>query len=231
MLHCDHIIGGEHRADIRQRIAGRRSNDRLFFLLRGIAHPQLEHEAVELCFRQRIRPLLLDRILRREDEERRRQAVRLTGGGDLMLLHRLEQRGLRLGWRAIDLVGEHDVGEHRPAHEPKAALAGGEILLDDLGAGDVGGHQVGRELNPVEGEVERLGNRLDHHRLGESRHADQERVTTREDCRENPVQHVALAHDALPDLREQIAPRGGEALEELDVAGNRGRGTGEGGRV
>jgi hypothetical protein len=31
-----------------------------------------------------------------------------------MLLHRLEQRRLRLGRRAVDFVGEDDVGEDRP---------------------------------------------------------------------------------------------------------------------
>ena len=30
------------------------------------------------------------------------------------LFHRFEQRGLRLGRRAVDLVGEHDVGDDRP---------------------------------------------------------------------------------------------------------------------
>ena len=30
---------------------------------------------------------------------------------DLTLLHRLQQRGLRLGRRAIDFVGQNDVGE------------------------------------------------------------------------------------------------------------------------
>jgi hypothetical protein len=32
----------------------------------------------------------------------------------LLLLHRLEQRRLRLGGRAVDLVAEDDVGEDRP---------------------------------------------------------------------------------------------------------------------
>ena len=37
--------------------------------------------------------------------------------GDLALLHRLEQRGLRLGRRPVDLVGEDDVGEHAAGAE------------------------------------------------------------------------------------------------------------------
>ncbi len=202
MLHRNHIVRREHCIDIGYRIARRRGDDRLFFLLRGIIHAQLEHEAIELRFRQRIRPFLLDGILRRKHEKRRGEPICLTRGTDLMLLHRLQQRRLGLRRRAIDFVGEHDVREDGPAHEPEAALAGGEILFDDLGAGDVGRHEVGRELNAIEREIERLGDGLDHERLGESRHADEQRVSARENRRENPVQHIRLAHDAQPDLCE-----------------------------
>ncbi len=44
------------------------------------------------------------------------------------------------------------------------------------------------------------------------------------------VQHRVLADDAAPHLAEQVGARGGEPLEQLNVAG-RGRGTGDGGRV
>ncbi len=56
-------------------------------------------------------------------------------------------------------------------------------------------------------------------------------MAAREDCREDPIQDFALPHDALTDLRQQVLVRIGEALEQFDVAGNRGRGTGDGGRV
>ena len=65
-----------------------------------------EQEAVELRLGQRERALELDRVLRREHEERLGQRVRLAVDGDLPLLHRLEQRRLRLRRRAVDLVGE-----------------------------------------------------------------------------------------------------------------------------
>jgi hypothetical protein len=80
-----------------------------------IADAELEHEAVDLRLRQRIGALLLDRVLRGEHEERPRQRERLAAQRDLMLLHRLEQRRLDLGRRAVDLVGQHDVGEDRAA--------------------------------------------------------------------------------------------------------------------
>ena len=74
----------------------------------------VEHEAVELRFGQRIRAFELDRVLRREDEERLVELVGASLDRDAVLLHRLEQRGLRLRRRAVDLVGQDDVGEDRP---------------------------------------------------------------------------------------------------------------------
>jgi limonene-1,2-epoxide hydrolase len=41
------------------------------------------------------------------------EVVALAADGDLVLLHRLEQGGLGLGRRAVDLVGEDDVREDR----------------------------------------------------------------------------------------------------------------------
>jgi hypothetical protein len=68
----------------------------------------VEHEAVELGLGQRVGALLLDRVLGGEDEERLRQRVGGPAGGDLVLLHRLEQRRLRLRRGPVDLVGQDD---------------------------------------------------------------------------------------------------------------------------
>ena len=78
----------------------------------------LQQEPVELRFGQRIRPFGVERILRREHHERPRQQQGLALQADLMLLHDLEERALRLRRRAVDLVGQQDVREHRPAHHP-----------------------------------------------------------------------------------------------------------------
>ena len=75
----------------------------------------------------------------------------------MVLLHGLEQGGLRLGRRAVDLVGQHHVGEDRPVQEDELAPAGLGVVLQDVGAGDVGGHQVGRELDALERQVQDLG--------------------------------------------------------------------------
>ena len=92
----------------------------LFIVKRGIIDLDVEHEAVELGFRQRIGAFLLDRVLRGDDEERLGQVVGVLAGRDLTFLHGFEQGGLRLGRRAVDLVGQEDVGEDRPLDEAES---------------------------------------------------------------------------------------------------------------
>ena len=111
----------------------------------------------------------LDRVLRGEHEERLFERIRAALHGHAVLLHGFEQRRLRLGRRAVDFVGQDDVREDRAGREHHLAPAGRRILLDDVGAGDVGRHQVGRELDAVELEVEHARHRMDEQRLGEAR--------------------------------------------------------------
>ena len=61
-----------------------------------------------------------------------------------------------------------------PCRNLNMPLAGGLVFLQHLGAGDVGRHQVGRELDAAEAQVERIGQRADHQRLGQAGHADQQ---------------------------------------------------------
>ena len=69
------------------------------------------------------------------------------------LLHRLQQGGLGLGRRAVDLVGQQQLAEDRPAGQGEAA----GLEVEQVGADDVAGHQVGRELDAAEIEPERRG--------------------------------------------------------------------------
>ena len=108
---------------------GRQADDLEFFIFAGIADVDVEHEPIELRFGQRIGAFLLDRVLRRQDEERLRQSMQLSAGGDLVFLHRFQQRRLRLGRRAVDFVGQDHVREDRAADEAQDAPAGRSCLL------------------------------------------------------------------------------------------------------
>ena len=68
-------------------------------------------------------------------------------------------------------------------------------LSENVGAGDVRRHQVGRELNALERDVEDLGDRADHERLGQPGHADEQTMAAGEDRREDLFDDVILADD------------------------------------
>jgi hypothetical protein len=163
-----------------------------------------------------------------EHQERQRQLVGVAAGGDPVLLHRLEERRLGLRRGPVDLVGEDQVGEHRPADEPEGAPPGGVVLLEDLGAGDVGRHQIGRELDPREAEVERLGQRRDEERLGQPGDADEQAVTAREQRGEQVVHDLALADHPLLDLADDLLGGPGDLGDRLEVRLLRRRRAGEG---
>ena len=134
-----------------------------------------------------------------------------------MLLHCLEQRGLRLRRGAVDFVREDYARKNRPRLELEDALPRAVLFLHQLRAGDVARHQVRSELHAREGKVERLRERLDEQRLREPRHADQDHVAAREDCADQVVDDVVLAHDAAGDLIRERSARLLQRVEELEV--------------
>ena len=120
--------------------------------------------------------LVLDRVLRGEHEERPGQRSRDPFDRHLALLHRLQQRRLRLRWGAVDLVGEEEVGEDRARPE----LEVGDPLVEDRGAGDVGRHQVGGELDALERQRQDARDGADQEGLGQTWDADEKTMTAAE---------------------------------------------------
>ena len=135
-----------------------------------------------------------------------------------MFLHRFEQRGLGLGRRAVDFVRENHVREDRAFDEDHLAAAG-RVLLENLRAGDVGGHEVRRELDALELEVEDLRERLDEERLGEAGRAGDEAVAAGEERDEELLDDFALADDDLAQLGADARAAGDELFDGLLVGG------------
>ena len=96
---------------------------------------------------QRVRAFHLERVLRRQHEERVRQLIRLPADGDVLLLHCFEQRRLRLRRRPVDFVRQHDVPEDRAALELELPAAVVRVQ-DDVRADQVRGHEVRGEAAP-----------------------------------------------------------------------------------
>src|SRR5262245_53569357 len=120
--------------------------------MRGIANLDVEHESIELGFGKWIRSLLLDWILRGDREERIGEYVRGAADRDFALLHSLEQRGLGLGGRPVDFVGEQNIRKDRALNKSKFPSAG-FVFIQDIGARDVRRHQIGCELNSLEFDI------------------------------------------------------------------------------
>ena len=76
------------------------------------------------------------------------------------------------------------------------------VFVEDLGAGDVRRHQVGRELDALEAEIQDLGERLDQQRLRQSRHAGDQAVAAREQRDQDLIDDLVLADDHLAQLGE-----------------------------
>jgi hypothetical protein len=115
--------------------------------------------------------------------------VRERVDGHVALLHALEQAGLGLRRRAVDLVDEDDVGEDRARAELEALLA----LVEHVDADDVGREQVGRALHAGELGLERARERAGQGRLADARVVLDEDVALGEE-RDDEVVHDVRAH-------------------------------------
>jgi hypothetical protein len=138
----------------------------------------LKYEAVELRLGQRYVP-----PSRAGSASPAKEGLGQWPGGitcrDGLLLHRLEQRRLRLGRGSIDLIGEDEIGEDRAGLKAQAASPI-QVFADDRGADDIRGHQVGCELDATEAQRQHLPERPHQQRLAQPGHAFEQHVATRE---------------------------------------------------
>ncbi len=80
---------------------------------------------------------------------------------------------------------------------PPAAFVG---FLEDLRARDVRRHQVGRELNPLELQVEDLGDRADQQGFRQPRRAGDQTMPSGEQADQELMRRLLLANDDLGKL-------------------------------
>src|ERR671935_1239998 len=139
-----HVTDVDYRLELSERMTVALLRDDPH-LVRGarVAELRLDEEAVELRFRQRERPLELDRVLGRHQKEGIGDLARNAVDSHLSLGHRLEHRRLRLRRRTVDLVDEDDVREDRPGTKLEVAL----LLVEHRQARDVRRLEVRRALN------------------------------------------------------------------------------------
>ena len=155
-----HVFNAHDRLYCGRRSRGCLASNLELLLFCRIVDVNFQQKAIQLCLREWVGSLLLDGIARREDLKRIGQLVCGAPSSDLPLLHRLQQCGLSLRWRAIDLVSEHQVLEDRSLHEAQlAAYAPLRLdLVKEVSPSDVGRQQIRCELNPSEGHSQCLRN-------------------------------------------------------------------------
>ena len=123
--------------------------------------------------------------------------MRLAVERDVALLHRLQQRRLGLGRRAVDLVRQQQLAEDRPAVDDEAA----GLEVEQVGADDVARQQVGRELDAAELQAQARREGLRQQRLGRARRAFEQHMAAAEQRHQHQVDGVGLADHGLGDLR------------------------------
>jgi len=106
------------------------------------------------------------------------------------------------------------MGEDRPFLELELAPAAGRFH-DDVRPEDVRRHEVGRELDAVEGEVEHLTQRADEERLAQTRHAFEQDVAAGKQGDERALDNFILADQGLADLGAQARVRFAEGLDQF----------------
>ena len=109
-----------------------------------------------------------------------------------LFLHGFEQGSLGFRGGAVDFVGKDDIGKDRALDKLELA-----VFVEYLGASDVGGHEVGGELDTAEREAEGFRKGVYHQRLGQTRNADKQAVPTREDRKQEAVHGLVLTHNHL----------------------------------
>ena len=212
-LDLEDLFAGEDLSDVGALVGGCLAGDLSFFVEGGVTDEHLEHEAVLLGFGERVGAFLFDGVLGGEYEEGGAEAVDGLANGDLAFLHGFEEGGLGFGGRAVDFVGEDDVVEEWSGYEAEFALSGGAIFLEDVGAGDVGRHEVGGELDAGEGHGQAAGDGADHEGFCEPGDAFEEYVALAEEGDQELFDDFVLTDDDTADLFAKSSPG---VVEEVD---------------
>ena len=135
---------------------------------------------------------MLHRILRRDHHERLRQRPGAPVDGDLQLVHGFEQRRLRFGSRAIDFVGQQEIGEDGPLLEFE--LLGVGVVDGD--ADHVAGQHVGGELEAMEIRAHAARQRLRQRGLADAGNVFDQQVAARQQAGERQAQDVRLCRES-----------------------------------
>ena len=147
-------------------------------LVVGVAHADADEEAVKLGIGEHRRTGRTDRVLRGKDDKGIRQIIRLAVDCDLVLLHRFEQRGLRLAGGTVDLIRQQQIRHDRAGLIDEFV----RLFVIDREADDVRRHGVRRKLYAARLKPKDLCKGHGCCGLADARHVLHENVALRQNC-------------------------------------------------
>ena len=86
------------------------------------------------------------------------------------------------------------------------------LLVHRFRAHDIRRHQIGRELDAVERQIQRVGNGLNQQGFGQAGHAHQQAVALRKHSGKHQPHYLVLPHDDLADFLAQLLEGGGQGI-------------------
>ena len=107
-----------------------------------------------------------------------------------------------------------------PGMKTSSRLPVSRVFLDEVGTGDVRRHQIGRELDARELEVEHLGDGVHDQGLRETGDAGDDAIAPHEERQEHLLDRLFLADDELAELRGDVLIGGLEAIRQGNVVGS-----------
>ena len=120
---------------------------------------------------------------------------------------------MHLGRRTVDFIRQDQVGKNRTELGREFTATG----IINQRADQIGGQQVGRELETLKASLNAGGHCFNGKRLGEAGNAFEEDVTVGEQAEQEPVHQIFLSDDDVTDL---LAQRRNPLSQLLDLLGN-----------
>src|SRR5262249_26459697 len=153
-----------------------------------------------------------------QHKEWSRKFMRSALHRDIAFLHGFEKSGLRFWRRAVDFVRQNNVREYRPTDKFQGASTGRAIFLDDLGAGNIGRHQIRRELNALERKIQNVGNGANQQSLGQSGNTGDDRMSSYEKREEDLFDNFILTDYRFSNFLKQLFARSNQLVQYDIVA-------------
>ena len=200
VLQRAHVGDRQHGLEPRQIVLGAPrglEQDAPLVLRRRVVDPDAQQEAVHLRLGERVGAVVLLGVLRGHHEKGRLERVGPPVDGHLPVVHGLEQRALRARRRPVDLVGQHQVREHRPGVELELARR----RIEHRHAEHVGGEQIARELDAAEAAADRSGQRVSERGLPHARYVLDQEVPPPDERDDRVSDGLRLAPQHAGDVR------------------------------